>query len=83
VVVLDTTAQKTRRYKTGDELAGGKIVSVDYREMPMPDSFALSESRVIVQIGSEFFAIERGRTLADKRKLELDQLPRDIANLVK
>ena len=83
VVVLDTMAQKTRRYKTGDELAGGKIVSVDYREMPMPDSFALSESRVIVQIGSEFFAIERGRTLADKRKLELEQLPRDVANLVK
>jgi hypothetical protein len=83
VVVLDTTAQKTRRYKTGDPLAGGKIVSVDYREMPMPDSFALSESRVIVQIGSEFFAIERGRTLADKRKLEPEQLPRDVANLVK
>ena len=51
--------------------------------MPMPDSFALSESRVIVQIGSEFFAIERGRTLAEKRKLQPDQLPRDLANTVK
>lgn len=83
VHVLDTSAQKTRRFKTGDELAGGKIVCFDYREMPMPDSFALSESRVIVQIGSEFFAIERGRTLAEKRKLQPEQLPRDLANTVK
>jgi hypothetical protein len=83
VHVLDTSAQKTRRFKTGDELAGGKIVCVDYREMPMPDSFALSESRVIVQIGSDFWAIERGKTLAEKHKLDPAQLPRDLANAVK
>lgn len=83
VHVLDTAAQKTKRYKTGDLLAGGKIVCVDYREMPMPDSFAFSESRVIVQIGNEFWAIERGKTLADKRKLEPEQLPRELANAVK
>jgi hypothetical protein len=83
VHVLDSSAQKTRRFKTGDELAGGKIVCVDYREMPMPDSFALSESRVIVQIGSDFWAIERGKTLAEKHKLDPAQLPRDLANAVK
>jgi hypothetical protein len=50
--------------------------------MPMPDSFALSESRVILKIGNEFWAIERGKTLADKHKLEPQQLPREVAKLV-
>lgn len=81
--VLDTAAQKTRRFKPGEQLAGGTIICVDYREMPMPDSFALSESRVIVKIGSEFWAIERGKTLADKHKLEPEQLPRELANMAK
>lgn len=83
VHVLDTAAQKTKRFKPGDQLAGGTIVCVDYREMPMPDSFALSESRVILKVGSEFWAIERGKTLADKHKLEPEQLPREVANLPK
>jgi hypothetical protein len=83
VHVLDTAAQKTKRYKPGEQLAGGTIVCVDYREMPMPDSFALSESRVILKVGSEFWAIERGKTLADKHKLEPEQLPREVANLPK
>jgi len=81
--VLDTGAQKTRRFKPGDQLAGGTIVCVDYREMTMPDSFALSESRVILKVGNEFWAIERGKTLADKHKLEPEQLPRELANLAK
>jgi hypothetical protein len=75
-------AQKTRRYRVGDSLAGGTIICIDYREMPMPDSFALSESRVILKIGNEFWAIERGKTLADKHKLEPQQLPREVAKLV-
>jgi hypothetical protein len=81
--VLDSAAQKTKRYKPGDQLAGGTIVCVDYREMPMPDSFAHSESRVILKVGSEFWAIERGKTLAEKHKLEPEQLPREVANLPK
>lgn len=81
--VLDTTAQKTKRYSPGEELAGGTIVCIDYREQPMPGSFALSESRVILKVGAEFWAIDRGKTLADKRKLEPEQLPREIANAAK
>jgi hypothetical protein len=82
VAVLEPMAQKTRRYRVGDSLAGGTIICIDYREMPMPDSFALSESRVILKIGNEFWAIERGKTLADKHKLEPQQLPREVAKLV-
>jgi hypothetical protein len=83
VHVLDTTAQKTTRYVPGQKLAGGEIVCVDYRELALPGSFALSESRVILKVGSEFWAIERGKTLADKHKLDPDQLPQNLANAVK
>ncbi len=83
VHVLDGPAQKTKRYKLGDELAGGTIVCIDYRELPVPDSFALSESRVILKIGADYWAIERGKTLADKHKLSAEQLPREIANAAK
>lgn len=78
--VRDLSVQKTTRYKAGDPLAGGKIVCVDYRPMPMPGNELLrSDSRVIVKIGGDYFAIERGRTLADKRKLTPEQLPSGIA----
>ena len=76
VHVRDLTSQKTARYKPGDALAGGTIALVDYRAMPLPGASGLqSFSRVIVRVKDEFFAIERGQTLADARKLELAQLP--------
>jgi hypothetical protein len=74
--VRDLSAQKTMLFKPGDELAGGIIVMVDYRPMPKPgNSLLQSFSRLILKIGDEFWAIERGRTLADKRKLSTDELP--------
>lgn len=78
--VRDLTAQKTIRYKPGDTLAGGIIALVDYRAMPLPGASGLqSFSRVIVRVKDDFFAIERGQTLADLRKLELAQLPPELA----
>lgn len=80
VHVRDLTAQKTQRYKPGDALAGGTIALVDYRPMPLPGTSGLqSFSRVIVRVKDEFFAIERGQTLADLRKLDLVQLPPELA----
>lgn len=77
--VRDLTAQKTTRYKPGDTLAGGTIALVDYRAMPLPGASGLqSFSRVIVRVKDEFFAIERGQTLADLRKLEAAQLPPEL-----
>ena len=65
VHVRDLTAQKTQRYKPGDALAGGTIALVDYRALPLAGGNGLlSHSRVIVRVGEEFFAIERGQTLA-------------------
>jgi hypothetical protein len=80
VHVRDTRNQKTQRYKHGDDLAGGTIVGVDYRPLPFPGNEALkSFSRVILKIGNEYWAIERGQTLADKRRLAPEQLPADLA----
>ena len=66
--VRDMTNQRTARYKAGDTLAGGTIAMVDYRAMPLPGASGLeSYSRVIVRVKDEFYAIERGQTLADLR----------------
>ena len=80
VHVRDLNAQRTTRYKPGDELAGGTIVLIDYRPLPTPGNPSLlSHSRVILRIGSDFWAIERGRSLADKRKLAPSEIPDSLA----
>jgi hypothetical protein len=78
--VRDTAAQRTLRFKVGDEMAGGSVVMIDYRPLPSPSQPGLlSHSRVILRIGSEYWAIERGRSLADKRKLGPAELPTSLA----
>ncbi len=80
VHVRDLTAQKTLRYKSGDPFAGGTLVCVDYRPLPMPgNAFLRSDSRVIVRIGKEYWAIERGKTLAEKHRMAPGQLPAGLA----
>jgi hypothetical protein len=82
VHIRDLTHQKTLHYKPGDELGGGTIVMVDYRPLPLPGHESLqSFSRVILKIGTEFWAIERGQTLADKYRLHPDQLPEQLSKL--
>jgi hypothetical protein len=67
-------------YKVGDTIAGGVIVQVDYRPMPTPGrENILSGSRVILRIGNEYWAIERGGTFAQRHKLKPEQLPPGIA----
>jgi hypothetical protein len=80
VHVRDMTAQRTVRYKPGDAFAGGTLVCVDYRPLPMPgNSLLRSDSRVIIRIGTEYWAVERGKTLAEKYKLNSEQLPAELA----
>lgn len=77
--VLDTVNNRTLVFRVGDEFAGGRLVMVDYRPMPFPDKpYLRSDSRAIVQIGSEYWAVERGRTLADKHRLSPEQLPASL-----
>jgi len=80
IMVLDSNQNKTAIYKIGDDLAGGKIVMIDYRKMPFPKKPSLlSQSRVILAIGEDYWAIERGNTLADKHRLVPEQLPENLA----
>jgi len=75
VHVHDLRTKQTRCYRPGDELAGGVIVKVDYRPMPKPGhEFLKSYSRVILKMADEFWAVERGQTLAQKYKLKPEQL---------
>ena len=80
VHIRDLANQQTLRFKPGDSLAGGTIVLVDYRSLPSPDANGLhSSSRVILRIGLEYWAVERGRTLAQRYRLTPDQLPQSLA----
>jgi hypothetical protein len=80
--VLDSIRQRTQSYRPGDPLAGGVIVMVDYRPLPRLDKPGLlSNSRVILKIGNEYWAIEQGRTLAEKYKLAAEQLPENMPKL--
>jgi hypothetical protein len=82
--VRDLAAQKTSRFKPGDKLAGGTVVMVDYRPMPDPgDQMLLSLSRIILKIDQEYWAIERGKTFADKHKLTPAELPPELAGPAK
>jgi hypothetical protein len=82
VHVRDLANQKTLHYKPGDELAGGTVVAVDYRPLPMPGHDGLNSfSRVIVRIDTDYWAIERGQTLAEKRRLPPEQLPAGLSKL--
>ena len=77
--VRDTLTGAVRYYRPGDRLGDGRIVLVDYRKMPLPDRPGiLSESRVIVRIGSAYWAVELGQAMADKRKLKPTELPEEL-----
>jgi hypothetical protein len=80
VHVRDLAAQKTLRYRPGDELMGGTVMMVDYRPMPMPGKrFLQSDSRLVLKIDNEYWAVERGTTFADKHKLAEAELPASLA----
>ena len=65
--------------KVGDELPIGQIAMVDYRVMPMPDDpDVLSTGRVILKTGAEYWAVELGQTLGQRRILRASELPEEL-----
>jgi hypothetical protein len=79
VQVCNLNNQKLARFKPGDDFLGGQIVRVDYRALPLPGKpELLSYSRVIVKIGSEYWAVEQGQTLDTKYQMAAEQLPPDL-----
>ena len=82
VLVRDASTGKLATYKPGDDLAGGKIVTVDYRPMPLPNRpELLSASRVVLAIGADYYAVELGTSLAEKHPLAADQIPPGLPKL--
>jgi len=79
VFVADSATRQVRSYKPGDTLGGGVIMLVDYRPMPLlANPNILSPSRVILKIGPEYFAVELGQDLTEKRRLPDSMLPEEI-----
>ena len=77
VHIRDTARDVTLSFRPGDKLKDeSEVVAVDYRPMPFPENpLLLSHSRVILKKDDQFWAVERGQTLADKRKLDDGQWP--------
>jgi hypothetical protein len=82
VAVLDATQQRTIRYRPGDPLAGGVILGVE-SQPPGPRTLAdpPRKGRLLLKIGNDYWAVDLGRTLAEKYKLAADQLPADLPKL--
>jgi len=79
VLVSDSVSRQVRSYKPGDTLGGGTIAMVDYRPMPSrANPLILSPCRVILKVGPEYFAVELGEELTDKRRMSSDKLPEQI-----
>jgi hypothetical protein len=82
VAVSDSATGKTAWYKPGDALAGGRIVMVDYRPMPKASNPMLqSQSRLVLQVGYEYWAIELGGYLTEIHKIAPDQMPPELPKL--
>jgi hypothetical protein len=80
IIVSDTATGQSRTYGVGDELAGGLIVMVDYRPMPMPDRPEfLSSSRAVLRFGSDYWAVELGALLTERHRLGERDLPPRLA----
>lgn len=78
--VLDQSTRQTYSYNIGQFLGGGKIVMIDFRPMPLSDDpDRISPSRLILQIGQAYWAVEYGQSLSAKRQLRKDELPPELA----
>jgi hypothetical protein len=79
VDICEMNSMKISIFKVGDTLAGGQIVMIDYRPLPMPGKPGfVSDSRVILKLGTNYWAVERGQTLSAKYPLAPEQLPTEL-----
>jgi hypothetical protein len=76
VHIRDLANEKTLRFSPGDKMNDNtEIVAIDYTPLPSPrNALLVSDSRVVLKIRGEYWSVERGQTLADKRKFDLAQL---------
>ena len=82
--VTDNRKGDLQSLKPGDLLAGGKIVTIDYRAMPMANKQdVISPSRVILKLGSDYYAVELGQNVKDRRRLLDSELPDELKHHTK
>ncbi|HEX7862874.1 MAG TPA: hypothetical protein VF773_21255 [Verrucomicrobiae bacterium] len=83
VHIRDLNLNETLRFRPGDKLKDdSEIVAVDYRALPSPrNPLLLSHSRVILKSGPDLYAVERGQSLAEKRKLTTTDWPIASTNI--
>ena len=86
--MTDLKTSRTRTFKVGDDLEAGKVVGtivlVDRRDLPMPDDpEMLSPCRVILKCGEDYWAVELGQALMNKRLLKPSELPDVLRGLVR
>ncbi len=78
--LLDTRTQQTRALRPGDALLDGTLAAIDYRPLPAPGKAGLlAYSRLILKRGEEFWAVDNGQLLSDRRRFNLEDLPASLA----
>ena len=78
--LLDTRNQTTKSSRPGDALFDGQFVAVDERPLPAAGKPGLlSFSRLIWRVGDEFWAVDTGQTLTDRRRLTPAELPPSLS----
>jgi hypothetical protein len=81
IIVREQRTDTIYKFKEGDDLSAikGRIVMVDYRPMPLPKTpKVISDSRIIVKIGNDYWAVELGQTFDQRYRLRSSQLPEKI-----
>ncbi len=79
VHICDLGSMKITIFKPGDTLAGGEVIAIDYRPMPLGGKGeVLANSRVILKIAADYWAVDEGQTLATKYQLKPEQLPSEL-----
>lgn len=62
--------------RPGDTLLDGQVAMVDYRPLPLPGKAGLlSFSRLIWRSDTNYWAVESGQSLSDRRALAPEELP--------
>jgi len=76
LTVRDGRTKRTKTYSSGDRLAGGTVVMLDYRRLLLTAKpLKYSSSRAILLIDREYWAVELGQKFSLMRRLTTDQLP--------
>ncbi len=76
VYLRDPDQEQVSTYNVGDRVGRMTIVAVDYRRMRWRDEY--STSRVVLRSGGDYWAVELGDTIGQRRPLRNRDLPVEL-----